>query len=96
MDFGPLEILVVLAVVIMIFGVGKLPQVGGALGKGIREFRRTSSGEDEDAPTMVESKPEPPAISSRDAFCTQCGAAISPDVRFCTACGHSVVQTTIS
>ena len=38
------EALVILAVVLIVFGVGKLPQVGGALGKGIREFRRGKSG----------------------------------------------------
>jgi sec-independent protein translocase protein TatA len=48
------EALVILAVVLIVFGVGKLPQVGGALGKGIREFRRGRAGlldeadEDED------------------------------------------------
>ena len=49
-SFGWPEALIILAVVVIVFGVGKLPQVGGALGKGIREFRRGKSGllEDED------------------------------------------------
>jgi sec-independent protein translocase protein TatA len=93
MDLGPLEIVVILAVVIMIFGVGKLPQVGSALGNSIREFRKASTG-DEDVPQIGESEPAPPAIPSRDAYCTQCGIAVSPDVRFCTACGHSVTRAT--
>ncbi len=38
--FGWPEALIILTIVIIVFGVGKLPQVGGALGKGIREFRR--------------------------------------------------------
>ena len=38
------EALIVLSVILIVFGVGKLPQVGGALGKGIREFRRGKSG----------------------------------------------------
>ncbi|MFQ5880699.1 MAG: twin-arginine translocase TatA/TatE family subunit [Dehalococcoidia bacterium] len=37
---GPLELVLILAVVIIIFGVGKLPDIGGAIGKGLREFRR--------------------------------------------------------
>ncbi|MFO8102041.1 MAG: twin-arginine translocase TatA/TatE family subunit [Dehalococcoidia bacterium] len=41
--FGWPEALIILTVVIIVFGVGKLPQVGGALGKGIREFRRGKS-----------------------------------------------------
>ena len=37
------EILVVLVIIVIIFGVGKLPEIGGALGKGIREFKKTST-----------------------------------------------------
>lgn len=41
---GWVEGVIILAVVLIVFGVGKLPQVGGALGKGIREFRRGKEG----------------------------------------------------
>ena len=44
---GP-ELILILVVVLIIFGVGRLPQVGGAIGKGIREFRKGQRGEDED------------------------------------------------
>ncbi len=44
---GPLEIGLIVVLVLIIFGVGKLPQVGGAIGKGVREFHRGKSGEDE-------------------------------------------------
>ena len=37
---GPMEIGIILVIVLIIFGVGKLPQVGGAIGKSIREFRK--------------------------------------------------------
>ena len=37
------EILVVLLIIVIIFGVGKLPEIGGALGKGIREFKKSST-----------------------------------------------------
>jgi len=46
---GALEIVLILAIVLIIFGVGKLPQVGGAIGKSIREFRKARAGEDEKA-----------------------------------------------
>ena len=45
---GPWEIGLILAIVVIVFGVGKLPQVGGAVGKGLRSFRRAQSGEDEE------------------------------------------------
>ncbi len=48
-SFGWPEALIILVVVVIVFGVGKLPQVGGALGKGISEFRRGKSGMLEEA-----------------------------------------------
>jgi sec-independent protein translocase protein TatA len=47
-NIGPFELALVLLIVIIIFGVGKLPELGSALGKGIREFRRTTQGLDEE------------------------------------------------
>jgi len=40
---GPLELVLILVLVMIIFGVGKLPEIGGAIGKGIREFRKAQS-----------------------------------------------------
>ena len=45
---GPWEIALILAIILIVFGVGKLPQVGGAVGKGLRAFRKGQSGEDEE------------------------------------------------
>ncbi len=47
MPVGPLELGIILVIIIIIFGVGKLPEIGGALGRGIREFRETAR-DDED------------------------------------------------
>ena len=41
---GPTELVLLLVVVLIIFGAGKLPEVGGAIGKGIRAFRRGQEG----------------------------------------------------
>lgn len=43
---GPWEIGLILVVILIVFGVGKLPQVGGAIGKGLRAFRKGQSGEE--------------------------------------------------
>lgn len=40
---GMPELLLILVVVLIIFGVGRLPEVGGALGRSIREFRSAAS-----------------------------------------------------
>ena len=55
---GPLEIGLVLVLVLVIFGAGKLPQVGNALGKGIREFRKAKSFDAEDTQVTEEVKEE--------------------------------------
>lgn len=45
--FGLPELSIVLIIVTMIFGVGRLPELGGAMGKTIRNFRKASEGKDE-------------------------------------------------
>ncbi len=45
---GVPELLIILLIIIIIFGVGKLPELGGALGRSIREFRKATSGLDEE------------------------------------------------
>jgi sec-independent protein translocase protein TatA len=40
---GPMELILLLVIVLIIFGPGKLPDIGNAVGKGIREFRKASS-----------------------------------------------------
>jgi len=57
-SIGMPELLIVLVIIIIIFGVGKLPEIGGALGKGIREFRSASQGEGTDEKTTAEDKEE--------------------------------------
>jgi sec-independent protein translocase protein TatA len=39
-NIGPLELIILLVIVAMIFGVGRIAELGGALGKSISEFRR--------------------------------------------------------
>lgn len=46
-QLGVPELLIILLIIIIIFGVGKLPELGGALGRSIREFRQAASGLDE-------------------------------------------------
>lgn len=45
---GPLEIGLILVIILIVFGVGKLPQVGAAFGKGIRAFKRGQTGDEEE------------------------------------------------
>ena len=45
---GPLELVLILVIVLLIFGAGKLPEIGKALGKSIREFKKAQSDEDKE------------------------------------------------
>ena len=45
---GTQELLIILVLVMIVFGAGKLPQVGGALGKGLRNFKKGVNEADED------------------------------------------------
>ncbi len=54
---GPFELVLILVIVAMLFGVGKLPEVFGAVGKGIKEFRRESTLDDPTPNTSVTNEP---------------------------------------
>ncbi len=51
-QLGPLELLIILVIVLVIFGAGRLTDIMSAMGKGIREFRKAATEDD--------SKPEEP------------------------------------
>lgn len=55
--FGATELVVVLVVALLVFGPRRLPEIGGALGKSIRDFRKSlSSKEDGDKPELGDRK----------------------------------------
>lgn len=45
--FGMPELIVILVIVLVVFGAGRLPEIGSALGKSIKNFKRASDGKDE-------------------------------------------------
>jgi sec-independent protein translocase protein TatA len=45
--FGMPELIVILVIVLVVFGAGRLPEIGGALGKSIRNFKKSAEGKDE-------------------------------------------------
>lgn len=52
--FGPMELIIVLVVVLIIFGVGRLPEIGGAMGKAIKEFRSTQKTDGDNEESQLE------------------------------------------
>ena len=61
---GPWEIALILAIILIVFGVGKLPQVGGAIGKGLRAFKKGQEDDEgnDDIEVGENRKPEMKAV----------------------------------
>ncbi len=49
-NVGPLELAIVLIIALVVFGPKRLPELGKSLGRGIREFKGSVSGETDDEP----------------------------------------------
>jgi sec-independent protein translocase protein TatA len=67
--FGPWELLILLAVVLLIFGPKRLPQLGRSLGQGARSFRESIRGrhdEDEDEDEVPALPPSPDVTPPRE------------------------------
>jgi sec-independent protein translocase protein TatA len=60
---GPWELILLLVIVLIIFGPGKLPDIGNAIGRGIREFRKASNELEE----SVRGEPKRPTSDDRPA-----------------------------
>jgi len=60
MGIGMPELIIVLVIALLIFGAGKLPQVGSSLGKAIREFKGAIEGKAEEESPPPEEKPKEP------------------------------------
>jgi sec-independent protein translocase protein TatA len=63
-NIGPLEIVVVLIIALVVFGPKRLPELGSSLGRGIREFRDTVTGDKPDESAKELDRPQaaaPPA-----------------------------------
>ena len=73
-NVGPLELAIVLIIALIVFGPKRLPELGKSVGRGIREFKGSISGENDDdddepkPPAEIESaQPPPPPSESAEA-----------------------------
>jgi sec-independent protein translocase protein TatA len=73
-NIGPMEILIVLVIALVVFGPKRLPELGKSVGRGIREFRGSVTGEDSDGPVAVE---QPPVVAVHGPV-TETDAAATP------------------
>jgi sec-independent protein translocase protein TatA len=102
---GPVELVVILVIVILIFGVGRLPEVGGAVGKGIREFRKATKDDEAEAAaatlnsaatpeTVAPVAPAPaPAPTPMQTAAPSAAPSATADTMFCSECGARNLRT---
>ncbi len=65
-NIGPLEIVIVLIIVLVIFGPKRLPEMGRSLGRGIREFKGSLTTDHDDEPKRVDSSTESKQVESSE------------------------------
>lgn len=66
-QFGPLEIVLVIVVLLVIFGPKRLPSLGRQLGRGMREFKDSIGGEDKDKDEQTQAPAISPATAKEPA-----------------------------
>lgn len=66
MPFHPLWIVAILVIVLIIFGPGRLPELGSAAGKAMREFRKATSELSNDVSSAVNPPPAAPPATPSD------------------------------
>jgi sec-independent protein translocase protein TatA len=64
--FGPVELLLILVMLVMLFGVGKMPETFGSVGKGIRAFRRNMSDTNDGTTSAPPQTASAPSAKSSD------------------------------
>lgn len=55
---GMPELIIILVIILIIFGAGKLPEIGSGMGKAIRNFKGATSEDDKKEPEKIDEKPE--------------------------------------
>src|SRR5437764_1181396 len=93
----PGHLIVILVIVLLIFGPGKLPELGKAVGDGLRELKKaTGGGEDKshEAAGTTTATVTPisaaPTASAGMRTCVSCHAAVAATDKFCGHCGTTV------
>jgi sec-independent protein translocase protein TatA len=65
-NIGTGEIVLLLLLALLLFGARRLPEIGRSLGKGMREFKDSVSGRDDDEPRQLDSPAVEPPVGTQD------------------------------
>jgi sec-independent protein translocase protein TatA len=103
----PGHLIVILVIVLLIFGPGKLPELGKAMGDGLRELKKATGSEEagKEGSTAAATTTEPVAsaptgtvtpISAATRTCPSCHGSVPAGDKFCGNCGSSMEPVTRS
>jgi len=84
-SIGMPEILVIMVIALLVFGVGKLPDAGKSLGRAIKEFKGAVEGRPEEARAA-----QAATGAGRETQCPACGETSAGEAAFCRQCGRSM------
>ena len=92
---GPMELVIILLVLVMLFGATRLADIGGSLGKGIKEFRKNVKEEDLEETPVEAHQPTVPATPNNGETvaavkCPSCGSLNAAGARHCNQCGSAL------
>lgn len=82
---GMPELIVILVIALLVFGAGRLPEIGSSLGKAIRGFKESSERKESES-----DGPKAQVGGATEGFCPKCGKSVSAEAAFCSACGSKV------
>jgi TatA/E family protein of Tat protein translocase len=81
---GAQDLLITLAIGVFVFGSKKLPELAGALGQSIKEFKKGTTEAPEPAASVTASTP---ALTAPGRLCGSCRTALGPEWTHCPKCG---------
>lgn len=84
---GMPELIVILVIGLLVFGAGRLPEIGSSLGKAIKGFKEASDKREPEPPAPTG---EPGGATARS--CPQCGQVVTADAAFCAGCGKKLPE----
>ena len=95
---GPMELVIILLVLVMLFGATRIKDLGGSLGQGIKEFRTAVKEEEPEAPAEPPAEPAPPADTTASngsevvaaVKCPNCSALNAQEAKHCNQCGTAL------
>ncbi len=85
---GMPELLVILVIALLVFGAGRLPEIGSSLGRAIKGFKEASEKREPEPPESKEGKAEVKGAAGK--VCPQCGKLTQADAEFCPGCGKKL------